>query len=105
MILLKTDATNATMSCGNASSHFLMVGTGFLIVHGVVWLRQTQRMMKMMRKTRSQCSCCLRRLALLGLPRGSPGVSTKTSHSHDLESHVHDTLAAPSAVEDNDNIH
>lgn len=77
-ILLKTDATNATMSCGNASSHFLMVGTGFLIVHGVVWLRQTQRMMTMMmRKTRSQCSCCLRRLALLGLPRGSPGVQRK----------------------------
>ena len=61
-----------------SSSHFLMVGTGFLIVHGVVWLRRTQRMMTMMmRKTRSQCSCCLRRLALLGLPCGSPGVQRK----------------------------
>ena len=60
-----------------SSSHFLMVGTGFLIVHGVVWLRRTQRMMTTMRKTRSQCSCCLRRLALLGLPRGSPGVQRK----------------------------
>ena len=56
---------------------WLVVGTGFPFVHGVVWLRQTQRMMTMMRKTRSQCSCCLRRLALLGLPRGSPGVQRK----------------------------